>query len=396
MQLQKFNIKDNINLYYTPTKKFKTTTIGFYIQRPLLREECTKNSLLSMLMRRACKSYPNSQDLSRYLDELYGVSYSTAVRKTGERQIICANFQFINEKFLEERPSILSNVLDLAYELVLNQKSFSDEYIAQEKENLRLQILSAINDKRQYALKRCIEIMCEGENYGISNTGYTEDIDGIDASTLYTHYKNVVLKSPVDIFVQGDVDILYITEKLQNMFLDIEVSNTKFLPFGVKKDVSNVKNKEEEQPVSQGKLSMGFRTNVFSTDEDYPALMMYNAILGGGIFSKLFNNVREKYSLCYYASSAVDYLKGVMTINSGIEVENFKKAYDEILVQMDDIRKGNISDMEMSAAVLGTVNSINSISDSPLSLHHFYLSKIVSGKIITPDELADKIRLVTK
>ena len=151
-----------------------------------------------------------------------------------------------------------------------------------------------------------------------------------------------------------------------------------------------------EQQIVQGKLSIGFRTNVFATDEDYPALMMYNSILGCGIFSKLFNNVREKLSLCYYASSTIDHLKGIMTINSGIEVANFQKAYDEIFVQMDDIKNGNISDMEMSAAVLGTVNSINSISDNPFALDDYYLGKIIAGNLMGLDELAEKIQRVTK
>ena len=123
---------------------------------------------------------------------------------------------------------------------------------------------------------------------------------------------------------------------------------------------------------------------------------MYNSILGCGIFSKLFNNVREKLSLCYYASSSIDHLKGIMTINSGIEVANFQKAYDEIFVQMDDIKNGNISDMEMSAAVLGTVNSINSISDNPFALDDYYLGKIIAGNLMGLDELADKIKGVTK
>ena len=129
---------------------------------------------------------------------------------------------------------------------------------------------------------------------------------------------------------------------------------------------------------------------------NYAAMTVFNTIYGGGVTSKLFTNVREKLSLCYYASSSVDYLNGIMLINSGIEVSNFHKAYDEILVQMEDIKKGNISDMEMSAAVLGTVNSINSTSDNPFILDDYYLGKIISDKMITLDELADSIKKVTK
>ncbi len=396
MRPELIKIKENINLHYIPTCKFKTTTFSIYIQRPLTREETTLNSLLSMVLRRGCPGFEDTKALSRYLDSLYGTAFSTSVRKKCERQLLCANFQFINDKFLDDEIDIFDEVLKLADSAFLKQEAFNEVYIKQEKENLKQQILSVINDKRSYASKRCTEIMCKDEAYGISKLGYIEDLDKIDKTTLYNHYKNVVLKSPVDIFVNGDVDINIIAEKLKKMFADINVEYNVSEPADVKKEVAEVKRITEEQQIVQGKLSMGFRTNVYVNDGDYPAMMMYNSILGCGIFSKLFNNVREKLSLCYYASSSVDYLKGIMLINSGIEVSNFQKAYDEILVQMEDIKKGNISDMEMSAAVLGTVNSINSTSDNPFILDDYYLSRIISGKMITLDELAESIKKVTK
>lgn len=396
MKPVEINIKENINLYYIPTKKFKTTTLGIYIHRPLTREECTINSLLSMVVRRGCPGFEDSKTLSRYLDNLYGAAFATTVRKKAERQILCANFQFVNDKFLDDDINIFDSILDLADKAILKQESFNEEYIKQEKENLKKQILSIINDKRSYASKRCTEIMCKDEAYGISKTGYVEDLDKIDKTTLLEHYKNVVLKSPIDIFVNGDVDIESVAEKLKSMFADVNVEYNIPAPADVKKEVNDVKRVTEEQQIVQGKLSMGFRTNVYANDEDYPAMMMYNSILGSGIFSKLFNNVREKLSLCYYASSSVDYLKGIMLINSGIEVSNFQKAYDEILVQMEDIKKGNISDMEFSAAVLGTVNAVNSTADNPFVMDDYYISKIISGKMITLEELAESIKKVTK
>ena len=132
MKPEKISIKNGINLYYIPTKKFKTTAFSIYIHRPLTREECTLNSLLSRVMRRGCPMFPESKELSRHLDNLYGVSFSTTVRKKAERQIICANFQFINEKFLEEKSNILDGVLNLAKDAILGQTSFDEEYLKQE------------------------------------------------------------------------------------------------------------------------------------------------------------------------------------------------------------------------------------------------------------------------
>ena len=297
MKPEKINIKENINLYYVPTTKFKTTAFSIYIHRPLVREETTLNSLLSMVLRRACPGFEDTKSISRYMDSLYGAVFSSAVRKKCERQLLCANFQFINDKFLDEDIDIFGEILDFADKAILKQQSFNEEYINQEKENLKQQIMSVINDKRSYASKRCKEIMCKDEAYGISKLGYIEDLDSIDKTRLYEHYKNVVLKSPVDIFVNGDVDIDVIANKLKNMFADINVEYTVDQPSDVKKSVDEVKRVTEEQPVAQGKLSIGFRTNVYVNDSDYPAMMMYNSILGSGIFSKLFN--RNFKCLCH-------------------------------------------------------------------------------------------------
>ena len=280
-------IKENVNLHYIQTCKFKTTAFSIYIQRPLTREETTLNSLLSMVLRRGCPGFEDTKVLSRHLDSLYGTVFSTAVRKKGERQILCANFQFINDKFLDDNIDIFDEVLKLADSAILKQESFNEEYINQEKENLKQQILSVINDKRSYASKRCTEIMCNDEAYGISKTGYIEDLDKIDKTVLLNHYKNVILKSPVDIFVNGDVDIDVVAEKLKVMFKNIDVEYSVPAPADVKKEVTEVKRVTEEQQIVQGKLSIGFRTNVYVNDEDYPAMMMCNSILGCGIFSNL-------------------------------------------------------------------------------------------------------------
>lgn len=396
MEFQKFEIKKNVNLYYVPTLKFKTNSISIYIERPLLKDECTKNALIASMLRRSSPKFPTSKELAVHLEELYNAMFSTVVQKIAERQIISIRLQYINEKFIDDDINLSDSILDLINDAVLCQKSFNKEYLKQEKENLKQLILSDINDKRLYASKKCTEIMCKDEPYGISKNGYIEDIDKIDSDSLFNHYKNVILKSPVEIFVNGDADIMALKNKFERMFNNIEVTETLAPPADVKKEVDEIKTVTEEQPVAQGKLSMGFRTNVFMTDSNYPALMIYNAVLGCGIYSKLFNNVREKLSLCYYASSSIDHLKGIMKINSGIEVKNFKKAYDEILVQIKDIEEGKISDMEMSAAILGTVNSLKSLTDSSFLLNDYYMGKIISGKIIGIYELVDALKNITK
>ncbi|MBO7208934.1 MAG: insulinase family protein, partial [Clostridia bacterium] len=324
MKLQTFKIKDGVTLNYLKTDKFKTTNLSFFINRPLTEEEVTINALLSLVLKRSCPMYKTSMELNNALNDLYGAVIDTGIKKKGANQFIVTSFSFVNEKFIPGKPPIIDEIFAIAKDLLLSQSGFNDEYVSQEKENLKSLILSQKNDKRLYAQARCIEEMCKGEPTGIMRYGYVDKVDGITNEQLFTHYKNTVLKSGVDVFICGDVDIDKVLSLVNEMYKEFNIKFRDYIDLAVKTEVSEVKDITETEEIAQGKLSIGFRTGLTSKDRQYPALMMYNAILGSGIFSKLFNNVREKLSLCYYASSSVDSISGTMYINSGIEVANFK------------------------------------------------------------------------
>jgi predicted Zn-dependent peptidase len=186
-----------------------------------------------------------------------------------------------------------------------------------------------------------------------------------------------------DTYIRGAKDIRF----------GIDIKGGVDVTFGPK---GNVKNVTETEHISQGKLSMGFRTKVQPGDGKYPSLIIFNAVLGGGPSSKLFNNVREKLSLAYYASSRIDMFKGIMTINSGIEVANFQKAYDEILLQLDAVKNGDITDEEMSAAILGTANNIKSITDSAIVMEDYSLNRLIVGSPLSLEELTQMVQKITK
>ncbi len=386
MEYKSYDIKKGVTLHYLKTDKFKTANLTFFIRRPLEKGEVTKNALVSSVIRRGCPVYKTSMELSNAMSELYGAEVDTGIKKKGDNQIITVSFSFANEKFVPGHPEILKEIFKIADSMILKQDSFNPDYVNQEKENLKSLILAQKNDKRQYAQARCIQCMCENEAYGIPRYGFAEKVDEITDSELFSHYKDIILASGTDIFLCGDIDIDIAKNAVSEMYRDIEIK----YPGYAKCEILNageVKNITETEPVAQGKLSMGFRTGITNNSELYPAMILYNAILGGGIFSKLFNNVREKLSLCYYASSAADCLKGVMFINSGIETANFQKAYDEILCQMKDMENGVISEEEFNAAKLGTVNNLRSITDSAFGTAEYYLGKIVSGRVISLEEL---------
>ncbi len=388
-------LKKGVRLHLAPTDKFKTNYIGFTFHRPLSAKEVTVNSLLSAVIPCGCKTYPDTASLSKRFDELYGTGMSAAVRKKGESQLLCFGFEFVNEKYIGGNQHLLTDVADLAGELLFDHAPFSEEHVTQEKENLRTLIMSVFNDKRTYAQIRMIEEMCKNEAYGILDIGRIEDIPAINGEALYKHYKDTLLSSPLDIFFVGNSpkeDIAAVAEKLAafvNVSCDypaIEVINT----------VKAVKNTVQHEKVAQAKLSMGFRTGVSASEGDYYAFTVYNAIFGGGPYSRLFNNVREKMSLCYYVGSRPDRLKGIMSVNAGIECDKFEVARDAILEQERIVRMGEFSDEELAAAKLCLVDSLRGVSDSQRRVEDFCLGQLMSGSSDNLNEYINGIMSVTR
>lgn len=396
----KTNITKGIHLYYIPTDKFKTFTVSIYIHQPLNKENATKNALLPQVLKRGSIDFPTSQDIARYLEELYGAVFDCGIVKKGENQIIRFNFETIEDTYVDQGEGLLQKTMKLAKQIVfeplIENERFKKEYVEQEKQNLKNQIEGLINNKMSYAVERCYQEMCSNENFGIYELGSVEDLNTIDEKILYEHYLTVIHNSPIDIFVTGSISEDKVKQMVQNLFHITMDSNPVYPTTEIVSQVGEVKKVYEPMKVAQGKLSLGFRTKIAPTDKEYYPLVIFNGLFGGGPHSKLFNNVREKLSLAYYVFSRLEKFKGLMVVSSGIEPENYQKAFDEIMFQFEEIKKGNITDAEFDATINSAVNSIRSLADTAFYMEDYYLSQLVGGTNDDFEDLISKLSSVTK
>jgi predicted Zn-dependent peptidase len=290
----------------------------------------------------------------------------------------------------------LSLLFDIVARPALVNGRFNEEYLAQEKENLKIRIEGRVNDKMQYSVDRCLEEVCRNEPYEIYDYGFVEDLEGITAEELTEHYRNMIGNCPMQVYLAGSIGDEE-TERVAELLSGIERTGSTTLRNGfVKKEKTGTRHVTETMNVTQGKLCLGCRTNTPPDSDDYPALMVCNGILGGGIHSKLFRNVREKAGLAYYAYSMLEKFKGLMIISSGIDIGNKQKALDIIEQQLDDMAKGNISDQEMDAAVKSIETGIKSLTDSQINVVDFYLSQTIAGTSDDFTTIIEKVKKVTK
>ena len=279
--MESININSNINLYYIPMTKLKTTTIDVYIHRDLNEEESSLNALLPYVLKRGCRLCSDSEAISKYLENLYGAGVGVGVLKRGDDHILHVAFETISDKYAPNDEKLCDSVIDLMLSIMFESTSFSDEIVEQEKKNAKDRIMAMMNDKRQYAVERCIETMFEGENYAISKLGTQEGIDKITADNLKKHYENIITSSVIDIYICGDADANALAEKIKKYTGKIAFKNADIPKTEIYVPKNEVKNVTDKMDVVQGKLCMGFSTGIKPTDSDYPALMVANSIFGG-------------------------------------------------------------------------------------------------------------------
>ena len=394
--MKHIEIKKNNDVYFIKSDKFKTFSISFHFVTPLSCEAVSQNALFPFLLKQGCEKYPDMKSLNAQLQKYYGGIFDVSARKNGDNHVIDFRFEFLREKFCEEGhiKRVFEFIKDVLTKPLVKDGGFLEEYVERERKNLIDYINGVINDKREYTAVRLVEEMFKGEDYSLFEYGEPEILKKQNGKTLYNQYKKIFDTAPLIVFVHGDInedDFLKEFEELLTKDRD-DIVPTKLYD----KNLSEVHIEKEEQNVVQGKMALGLSTGVKSDEDDYYALTLLNGVFGSGPTSKLFMNVREKLSLCYYIYSRLNRLKGVMYISTGTDRENFDSAYKEIFKQLEDCKNGNISNEEIDFARKFITSVLKQTKDSQRTVCEFYLTGIFSGRLISPEEYIDILNKVTK
>ena len=141
---------------------------------------------------------------------------------------------------------------------------------------------------------------------------------------------------------------------------------------------------------------IGYRAGMTYDMDNYAAIRLMTSIFGGGTFSKLFMNVREKMSLCYYCRARLIAAKGLILVESGVETENAEKALNAIRAELDAVRSGDFSDEVIEQAKLSLCDALKGVSDSNSAILGWFGSFTAAGKFYSPEEIAEMVRAVSR
>ena len=400
MSYKIFEISNGVDGVFIENTRFNTTVLSLNFYLPLSVDSITENALLPYLLASCSKEYPDFTELNLKLSLLYGADISVSAEKMRDVQHIRIAVSAINDEFvLEKGVSVLGDAMQLLLSLVFEPKiqkeALSQSDVEREKRKLLEHIAGEFNDKRVFAKNRLTEIMFENDAYGMSGYGTLEQAEKITAEALFSAWQKMLRTAYIRVQVVGKTlpDGIFdlVRAKLDNFERKNITDYTLSRPVSPAEDVKRV---TDYYDVSQGKLVMGFSSETCG-ENDYSFTVMTD-IFGGGPYSHLFTNVREKMSLCYYCSASAVRSKGFMLVQSGVEADNAEKAEKEILNQLALVQKGEFTDFAFEASKKAIIGSLKSYNDSIYALDKWYSAVIMNDGLKTPEDVIEKISLITR
>lgn len=390
-----YPLSDAVMLRCFTDDHFKTMRISVNMMVPIDKIHAAKYGMLPSLVSRACTSFPDYTLLGQKLASLYGAYLDSSVNKIGRYQVLTISIGGIATKYAFDGEDMIKELSDLLFAILLSPLRdadglFPEEGFEQEKRQILEIFDSEYNDKMIYASLRGQQILFGDLPEGIGRYGQKEEVAALERAEVSAAWNELLQEARFEVFVLGNCEVqLELFEKtFQTLGKSFAIEPSAGIPAADQKEV------REEMQLSQSKLFLGFRTNMEPEEKRIYGLM--SAVLGGTPSSKLFLNVREKLSLCYFCSSRMDVNNRTMYIVSGVEEENIQLAKEAILQQLEDMKAGKITEEEIQSAKLAMINSYQGVNDSLGSVEFWYLTQIFSGIIQTPEEAVSEVMAVTK
>ncbi len=392
-------LAQGVNLHVVPTEKYKTVRILVRFNTRLNKETITKRTLLSSLLETNSLNYPDQVKLSEKLAELYGASFGINVNKKGNLHWLNLSMNLVNDKYLDNS-HVLADAADFVKEILFYPNiidgKFEAETFQREKENLKAYYESISEDKQVYSSLALQNLYFgRSEDQKVPSFGIIADLEAETAETIAAYHQQMLQEDQVDIFVLGDVDEAQVTALFSKLPFEDRASGIADI-FYTQPSRNVIEERSEQETLAQSKLNLGYHTDVYYGDENYFALQIFNGVFGGFPHSKLFMNVREKENLAYYASSSIDTFRGFLSVQTGIDGKNRNQVLRLISIELENIRQGNVTDLEIEQTKAMLKNQyLLSLDNAGAVLENEYLNDLIPHLRLKDDEWIRRMETVT-
>lgn len=389
--LQTTRIADGVNFHAMEDDKFRVAKIAVNFIVPMDEQSAADYAIVPFLLRKGHKGLPDFTALCEKLAMLYGATLSADVSRIGGNQVIEISITALDNRFTLGGEDVAGETARLLCDLISAPNVENGEFpaadTASEKRFLIENIEAEINDKRAYSVNRAYEIMCKGTELAIGRYGKTEQVEKITGASAFCAYEKLMKSAEIAVIFVGSGDSAAVCEVFKTALgnLPREFSPRTNRSYGAYSG-AEVKETTERLELSQAKLVLGFKTGESASLKEHSAKVLFSLVYGGTPFSKLFMNVREKLSLCYYCQCGYDRVTDTMIVSSGVEESNVERAKAEILAQLEKTKNGEITESELQSAKLSVQNALKIAGDTLQSIGSRFLRNIVWGKDSTIEQ----------
>ena len=394
MKYEKIKEK-NYDIYLIKPDKFKTINVSTLLFNKYNKNNVTKEKFISDFLINTNNNAKTEVLMSKKYMELYEprISVNDVFR---DIHMKIFDITFLNEKYTEK--DMNKKTINFYYDIIFNPNTCEDgldeKSFKINKEAYKSIYMRNKEDSSSTAYFNALKNISEDNPVKIDIRGSIEDLEKIDRKECLNYYLNELKNSKFMVFVTGDytnelIDI--IKNNLDNKVNNVNIDYLK--EFNVEK-VINEREIIDESNFKQSIVYIIYKIIGMSSYEREVVLPILNNVLGGSS-SKLFNNVREKHSLAYYAYS--DYLSSynILYMYAGISNNNYKETVKLMKNQLNEIMNGNITNEELSGAKETIISSILKSEDRITGISNSLKSNIIYG-ISLNEELKEKIKSVTK
>lgn len=394
--IETLTLSPGVTLRGVRDDRFRQACLSVQLAAPMAGETAAENALIPAVLLRGTRRDPDLRAMTRHLDDLYGASVSTVVRRLGDYQTVGLYCALTDSRYALPGDRILEPMIDFLREILRESPTekggFLPDFVEGERRNLISLLDSERNDKRAYAMSRLIRTVGAKDSFGVPRLGTREALEKIRPAGLYRRWENLLQTAPAEIFYAGSAPLAEVAEMLRPL-LPAEPRT----PLPPQTDLTPAPGQDivQTMDVTQGQLCLAFVTPITLRDSQFAAMQLLNAILGAGLTSKLFTRLREELSLCYSVSSGYYSAKGILTVYAGIDPENEPRAREEILAQLEDCKNARFTPQEIQSGKEALCSGLRAVADSPSALEGYYLPGALTGLRWTPEEYAAAVRAVT-
>lgn len=397
--MQRDLIAPGVYLNSIPAEKFNRCRLSLHFRFPASREKATAHALLPLVLERGYAACPDMTALSRKLARLYGAALTVETSMQGASRVLSISIIGIKDRYALAGEALSAEyaaiAFGVAFEPYFENGLFSEEAVRIEKATLARQLESEINDKRLYCVRQARRKFYGECPAGIERDGYLADLPAVTPESLTSAYWEMLAAAQIDVICLG-ADEGAVRAALLEKLAGVRRAPAA-LPANLFLPGHPAQHFEEHMDLVQAKLCMMFTWNAPAAPQDLNAFRLAMCLYGGSATSRLFLNVREKQSLCYYCGSRFASATACMMVDSGVEPANAQKAEQAILKELAQLVKGPIRPEELEDARRSLLSGLASVGDSLASLENWYYTEILrAAGIHAPEQAAQELNAVTE